>query len=544
MRQASIESSKPLEEQYSTIFQVLLCPLILAILLWISKCIFVVIIPLRALAMSPWLIDDSFIFMRIARNLALGKGYSFDGISPTGGAPLLWTLLTSLNHFFLGPEAAAKATIIESSLFGTASTILVFYIAYRLFNTKIAWGAFLLSMLSAPMFFNSVNGMETSLFTFSGLLVVSLYINTRKFKGGKRNYWFFSIGALLGLTNLIRADGVFLAFAIILLEGFTLFKIRAEDRRAYATQIVALIIGVAVFTLPLVLWSLYASGTLFPANQIGRRFLAWEGAKLADGTVVWPAYVRRVVSNILYLHVVLLSITVGSTFLAVLSIASGLLLKRGALLTQLIAIYLVAYFGTLVVYQGYFPNVHGLRYLNLPGHMLSILVVAFCYQILFTANRAIFVRHVLLIGIIFSLILSSAYQYRQMVPGLDWARDMSIIPFYSDNEVRRWWSFVDWISENLREGTVIAAKDHGRLAYFTNTRIVDLAGIIDPSIITSLKEGSVSSYLERKEVQYVLLPDEGGRPIHNAIRETVDLERVPGAPQQECSGYSLHRVLP
>jgi 4-amino-4-deoxy-L-arabinose transferase-like glycosyltransferase len=190
--------------------------------------------------------------MRIARNLASGKGYSFDGINPTGGAPPLWTLITSLNHFFLDSEAAAKATIIESSLFGTASAILVFYIAYRCFNVKVAWGAFTFSLLSAPMFFNSMNGMETGLFTFLGLLVTSLYCGG-KFKRTKGRSWYFSIGALLGLTNLARADGVFLAFAIILLEGVTLFKAREKDKSEYVMQVVTLAIDITVFTLPLVL---------------------------------------------------------------------------------------------------------------------------------------------------------------------------------------------------------------------------------------------------------------------------------------------------
>jgi hypothetical protein len=170
----------------------------------------------------------------------------------------------------------------------------------------------------------------------------------------------------------------------------------------------------------------------------------------------------------------------------------------------------LAYCGTLVIYQGYFPDVHGLRYLSLAGHMLSILVLALCCQIVSTSQRATFARHALLIGIVFSLLLSSAYQYREMVRGLCWAKEMRIIPIYSDSEVRRWWSFLDWVSKNLPERTVIAAKDHGRLAYFTNIRIVDLAGIIEPSLMIYLTEGSVSSYREGKGVQYVLLPDEGG----------------------------------
>lgn len=520
---------------------VLLFPVFVAGVVWILKCVLIAIVPLRSLAMSPWLIDDSFIVMQIARNLALGRGYSFDGVSPTSGAPPLWTVLASLNHFFLDAVGAAKATLMESSLLGAASAILVFYLAYRFFDAKVAWGAFAFVVLSVPMFLNSMNGMETSLFTLLGLLSVYLYVTYRSDEATKARHSGFWVGACLGLTNLARADGVFLALAVVLLEAYALVGARSEHRRDHAIQIVTLLAGVILFSLPLALWSLRVAGTPLPANQLGRRSLAWQGTQLAGGGVLWPAYAGRVIGNVLKMAV-LLSLMAGSGFLGILSVVSGAARKRSALLRELLSVYLVVYLGALIVYQGYFPDVHGIRYLNLPMHLLAILVMAFCYEITLSGHRGAVVRYTLKLGVVLVLLLSSAYQYARMIINLPWAVGMRIIPVYSDAEVRQWWQFVDWLSTHCPDGTVMAAKDHGRLAYFANAHVVDLAGIIDPAVLTAQTEGTLGSYLEGKEAEYVLLPDEGGWPVHEAIRASLDLDIVPGVPPQECTGYFLYRI--
>jgi hypothetical protein len=129
-----------------------------------------------------------------------------------------------------------------------------------------------------------------------------------------------------------------------------------------------------------------------------------------------------------------------------------------------------------------------------------------------------------------------------MVHSLAWAEGMKVIPRYTEQEIREWWSFVDWVSQNLPSGTVIAAKDHGRLAYFTDVQVVDLAGIIDPSIETHLRTGDMQSYLDAKGVQYAVLPEEGGMPVFDAIVKNLCLQPISDAPKQEASGYSLVQV--
>jgi hypothetical protein len=523
-------------------FRTLLYPVIISALLWIIKSLFIILTPLRALAMTPWLIDDSFIIMRISRNFALGLGYSYDGIHMTSGAPVLWTLMTSVNHFFLNEILAAKATMIESALFAALSTILVFFIAYRLFNLTVAWAAFCLSVASSPMFFNSLNGMETSLFTCLGLLAVIIYLHI-EYTICERRFLYILLGGVLGLLHLTRIDGVFLSFVLLLLCSRKIFSTTGETRKHFVMNLGLLIVCMGLITAPAILWSFYITGSPMPANQAGRRFLAWEAVVIQDGTILWSRYLQQIVQNT-RLFIFLVSITTGSAVLALVSVSFGLFQKNSMVLSRLIFLYLGMYGGTLILYQGYFFDVHGLRYLNLVGHLFSITLAAFGYYAFSRVYRQK-LRAVpyILATFITLLIALSFFQYQHLVSRLTWTGSLHTIPLYTEREIQEWWDFLDWVNANIPDGTAIAVKDHGRLAYFTDVRVVDLAGIIDPSLMQFIQTNNVTDYFLENQVEYVIAPPQDGQLVYRLIRKHINLEEVVVAPSQEGVNYRLYRVI-
>jgi|GEM_PF-1336848 len=523
-------------------FRVLIYPVIISVLLWVIKSLFIILTPLRALAMTPWLIDDSFIIMRISRNFALGLGYSYDGIHMTSGAPVLWTLMTSVNHLFLNEILAAKATMIESALFAALSTILAFYIAYRLFNLTVAWAAFFLSVASSPLFFNSLNGMETSLFTCLGLLAVVIYLHIEHTLC-ERRFLYILLGVVLGLLHLTRIDGVFLSFALLLLCSNKILSTTGEMRRHFVMNLGLLIVCMGLITAPTILWSFYITGSPMPANQAGRRFLAWEAVVLQNGTILWSRYLQQIVQNT-RLFIFLVSITTGSVVLALVSLGMGFFQKNGMVLSRLILLYLGMYGGTLILYQGYFFDVHGLRYLNLAGYFFSITLAAFGYYALSRVyRRKLQAVPYILATFITLLIALSFFQYQHLVSRLTWTGNIHTIPFYAEREVQEWWGFLDWVNANIPTGAAIAVKDHGKLAYFTDVRVVDLAGIIDPSLMRYIGTDNAMAYFTENRVEYVIAPPQDGQLIYRLIRKHINLEEVVEAPGQEGTNYRLYRVV-
>jgi hypothetical protein len=119
---------------------------------------------------------------------------------------------------------------------------------------------------------------------------------------------------------------------------------------------------------------------------------------------------------------------------------------------------------------------------------------------------------------------------------------MKLLPHYDREVVEEWWAFLDRVRLELPAGTVIAAKDFGRLAYFTGLQIVDLAGITDPRVRPSRQEGELPRYLQSRGVTFVLAPPQGGYPVHREIRRSTTLVLQDGFPVQEGTGYLLYRA--
>jgi len=282
---------------------------------------------------------------------------------------------------------------------------------------------------------------------------------------------------------------------------------------------------------------MHVGGSLFPANQVGRRVLELEEAGLLGVAISWRLIAKRLVYNALNMQH-LLSIVLGGSVLVVLSVARGLHDIKGRALAQLIVVYCVSYLGVLVLYQWFFPDVHGFRYLSLPVHVLVITVAAFCHWAVARAVSSRWLRRAVVTGIGLLLISSSAFGYRNTVRTVKSSVEIKVLPAYSPEEVATWWSLLDWVSDNIPEGTVVAATDHGTLAYFTGVRVVDLDGIMEPECVRCLLDGSIRTHLEMRGVEYVLLrPEMEDRLAVRGIRDACDVERVEGAPPQV---YRLH----
>ena len=245
------------------------------------KSLLVICVPVRALAMTPWLPDDAFIYAAIARNLATGGGYSLDGQTPTAGAPLLWTWILAMFHAGLSDDASIKAALLLGSALSALSAIIVFSIAWEYSGRITAWISLALSVFMAPVFLSAINGMETSLFTFLGLVVVWLHVS-RWGRGLLRRSSLTRLasGIVQGLMFLTRADAMFIVFAVFITE----LRFARVDKFPLGRRALGLIaIGFVICCLPSLAWNYHATGSVFPSNQVGRRMLAWEGVYGATG---------------------------------------------------------------------------------------------------------------------------------------------------------------------------------------------------------------------------------------------------------------------
>lgn len=500
------------------------------------KSLFIFLTPMRGLASTTWLIDDSFIEMRVARNLALGGGFSLDGLHPTTGAPFFWIYLTSLNHLLLGKEAAIRATLLESTFLGALATIVVFHIALRLTeDRRVAWTAFLLSVLTANAFLNAMNGMDTALFTLAVLLSIAACLGIGKPARWSPFAWGCVTGALAGLAILTRGDGLFLLLGLVFLKMYEWWAAPQRQRREHWTALLGILLLSGLCFAVFMGWQLAQTGSPFPGNQVGRRGLALALHNFSFDRFSLSHYLSIVVWNVFQLWD-LLTIATGGALLALAAFVSGSLAQRLRPLALLSWIYLGVFFALLVTYQWYFADFHGLRYINPAAHILFIFVAFFLWQLPAEHWKK---GAVALLTV--SILVLAGYKHYQIASRAPVYR--SYIGRPDPGESKKFWAVIDWMRDNLPSDTIVGVRDYGRVSMFTDVRIQDLAGNIDPQVPVALKNGTLKDYLKARNVQYLFIPTLEMRNdlLYQYLHERMHLEPVAAAPKG--SAQVLYKII-
>lgn len=207
-------------------------------------------------------LDDSWIHMQFARNLAEGRGFSYNpGVPVSGSTAPLWTLALGGTFAVLGSHPVlAKALGIAATL-GTA------WVAGRL---ALIWAgrhdaailASVLVALTGPMVWGALSGMEVAL---AALLVTATFVLHARGRA-------WAAGGALGLAALARPE------AVLLLPLFWLAG-PLTARRALAWGL-----PVAGCLAPWVAFNLGTTGTPLPATA---------AAKIEGGLLGYLAGVRE-----------------------------------------------------------------------------------------------------------------------------------------------------------------------------------------------------------------------------------------------------------
>lgn len=145
-------------------------------------------------------LDDSWIHMQFARNLAEGRGFAYNpGVPVSGSTAPLWTLLLGGTFTLLGAHPALAKALGLALTFGTA------WLAGRLAglwtgDRGLGLLASALTALAGPMVWGALSGMEVSLAAF--LVTASVLLRAQEREG--------AAAVALGLATLARPEAILL----------------------------------------------------------------------------------------------------------------------------------------------------------------------------------------------------------------------------------------------------------------------------------------------------------------------------------------------
>jgi hypothetical protein len=455
-------------------------------------------------------LDDAWIHAQFATNLAHGHGLAFNvGEPSTGSTSPLWTALLAL-PVALGVPVVTAAKTMGIALLAIAA-VLAFDLA-RLLSGSTAAGCVAGGAVacSARLTWGAVSGMEVPLTVALVALALVVFVRDEGERG-----WMW--GLLAGLAALARPEiGVlFPILAGVVLASGSRLGWRARLRGVVVTATWAFVVVVAIDLVVNVDVSGRPLPETFSAKTAGAGLLNGIGhldvAEIARSLTTRPlstlnAFVRFAIEQ---------------SAIAFLFVLVGLLAAVGVLGRPRrlagVAVPLFLLLSPLVV-GAVAPIPH---YFLQDGRYVAYLLVVF------------FVLSAVGVGE-----LAGRARYPSIVWGLAvlaiarlLSQDIGYAPRYAaqvDNINRLHVAMGEWLAAHTAPGDTVATNDIGAIGFFSGRRVIDLEGLVTPSVLPYRERRAYVSFVERERPSWLVMfpewyPELAGRTdlFHEVSRITV-----------------------
>lgn len=388
--------------------------------------------------------DDAFITYRYAKNIANGHGFVYNLHEPPvlGTTTPLYTLWLALLQRLSGQDIRLTSHWI--SIFCLwAGGVLLYYLGKN--GGALLAAAVSLVFISNPLLAFTL-GMETGFLNFILLLALASYVK------GKFNL----TGVLLGLLVLTRYETIL--FAGILA---THFLITRKQIPFWSVITAGLFLTWAVFA-----WRTF--GSVIP-QSVSAKLVAERGCPFALGAVMcWGIYVAQTAWYSLFLPLVMLG-----SYVAIRS-------KTGEQASIFILIWSIVYFIGASLVAGSFPWYYGPL---IPGFAILVVwgiefLVKLSSSLLSYLHLTEHLVQVLQTSILITLTLSLTGLELSSWPKVGEIHRGQVV----DARYVIYREVAEWLNHRASDDESLATAEIGVLGYYTDMKIIDLYGLVTPSL--------------------------------------------------------------
>jgi hypothetical protein len=406
-------------------------------------------------------LDDSWIHLQFARNLAEGAGFSYNpGTQVAGSTAPLWTLLLA------GAVRLGGARLLVAKVLGISCVIAAALVTRRLVlavgaDRAAGRGAGVALLWAGPIAWGALSGMEVGLAAL--LVVAALLAHARD-----RTVWTATLAAF---AILARPEAALLLPLLLVARPITWGRLAA-------------FVGVTAIVLaPAVWFSLATAGTPVPATA---------AAKIEGGLLGWLGGVREPLGRTLlerpwqFLRE-WIGWLAGTNWLLPLALLPVLAAARwrggrtwiwpaAALVLHPIAM------AVLAPYRG--PGFQEGRY---SIHLLPLLL-ALLWGLAARRSLAVTVAY---LAIALGLLVPASARYAWGTQNIN-AMQVRI---------------GDWVAEHVPSSARLAVNDIGAIAFVSRRPVIDLMGLVTPEIRPYRREGEsgVIRYIEETCPEYLII---------------------------------------
>ncbi len=422
--------------------------------------------------------DDAWMVTAIARNFALGRGITADGLNPTNGFHPLYPLTLGAVPYWIAPQSldgGFRANLIFCAFLGAMAAFPLYRWVERLAGRTGALVAVALYLLNPYFARVTVNAMETALGLFLFLVLAE-----RFFRAGERRWPdALALGLLAGLAGLARLDNWLLAGFL----GLALLW-EAIRRRTRPALLLVYGAGVAVLAIPYLVWNQVGFGSPMPSSG---RALAYMHS-YADG------FSLTNILHFLYLNPALYLGFLPSPWLA-LGFGGLLLLGYFTLIPLQGRRSLLPVAGAILIqllYYAYVQQNSNPRYFVSAGACFAVYLGCIVGRV---AERRRSLGHALGIALgLLAVVLNSA-------EAISTYRTALRMPELTQPSI---YEAALWIREKLPPEAMLAAKNSGILQYYSGHVVLNIDGKLNADIVPVLEARRLLSYLREKGVTYVV----------------------------------------
>jgi hypothetical protein len=406
--------------------------------------------------------DDTYITLTYVKSLVAGEGWRYNAGAETLGTttPLFALVVTALSSLL--PMIAIEQVAVGWSTFCWLATAWLLFLQHESFGLRREGGALiaLLILLQGRWWLFSL-GMEATFLVFG--LTLTTWLTARRYA--------FSSGFVSGLLFLIRPEGL----AMVPLAGLWLLLTQWAEKRL----VLARFAGGAL--LPLGIWGLYALstfGTVLP-NTVA--------AKIGQGQF-WPGdpFIQRLIGEWLPI------VAAKYGFSATLSLLWPLCLLGLFYAAKLARPLLLIALWTLAFLVGY-------TLIGAPGYWWYIVPVIFTLQpfialglLFFLEQRSLSLK---VVGVAMTLFV---------LVGTLHIGILSLEVYEGDNRAATYIGAAKWLEANSPYRSSVAFVEIGYLGYFSDNRIIDLVGLIEPAFTENGSTLNLASNFWQAEPDYFL----------------------------------------
>lgn len=433
--------------------------------------------------------DDAFYYCQVARNVADGRGFSFDGVEPTNGFQPGWELLmVPIFYVVPGRYAPLRAIIVlEGLLVGAAALLLYLGLRRRLRPLPALVAPSLLLGLPGAMDILG-RGMESALVVFS--LIAGWYLFQRMEEAGHTRRRLLVIGIVCALAFLARLEAGALALAVIAALWLRNGR-RLRWREVALVAAPPLVVAAGYFA-----WNLIAFDSLLPVSGAVKLYYAnhmsladklealtdlpWIGKRFVSHLLGWDQFVfawpwpARLACYALQAAAAIAAVIYRRAIVAAVRDAGvGVLLFACLIMvaTDHVALRIIAQFGWWY-------------------HAPLLLATAVAVAVAVDGRRRLAMTVVAA-----AVVLAGFHVVRLRRHATTWAERMP-------GSVYR---IGVWIDTHLPEGAVVGSFNAGALGYMTSHRVVNLDGLANSRRYFDdvIRGGGFAHYLVRERIQWI-----------------------------------------